>query len=144
MLIAQLTDFHVRPRGLTACRVSETNMMSERAIDALIALRPWPDVALLTGDLTDCGLVEEYEQFKFLLRRLDIPFYLIPGNHDRRENLRQVFAGHPGIGTDPEFIHYVVDDYPVRLIALDTAVPGKGEGALCERRLDFLERALAR
>jgi 3',5'-cyclic-AMP phosphodiesterase len=144
MLIAQITDLHVRPRGLPANRVVETNMMTERALDAVIALRPRPDVVLITGDLTDCGLIEEYEQLKIMLRRLDIPFFLIPGNHDRRENLQRVFDDCRSVTEDPEFVQFVVDDYPVRLIGLDTVVPGKGEGALCARRLAFLERALAR
>ena len=144
MLIAQITDLHVRPRGLAANRVVETNMMTERAIDAVIALRPRPEVVLITGDLTDCGLAEEYEQLKIMLRRLDIPFFVIPGNHDRRENLRRVLADYRGVTEDPEFVQFVVDDYPVRLIGLDTLVPGKGEGALCARRLAFLDHALAR
>jgi 3',5'-cyclic-AMP phosphodiesterase len=144
MLIAQITDLHVRPRGLPANRVVESNMMTERAIDAVIALRPRPDVVLITGDLVDCGLVEEYEQLKRILARLDLPFLVIPGNHDQRENFRRVLAGYRGVTADAEFVQFVVDDYPVRLIALDTLVPGKGEGALCPRRLDFLERALAR
>lgn len=143
MLIAQITDLHVRPRGLPANRVVETNMMTERAIDAVIALRPRPDVVLITGDLTDRGLGEEYEQLKRMLRRLDLPFFVIPGNHDRRENLRRVLAEYRGVTEDPEFVQFVVDDYPVRLIGLDTLVPGKGEGALCARRLAFLEQALA-
>ena len=144
MLIAQITDLHVRPRGLPANRVVETNMMTERAIDAVIALRPRPDVVLITGDLGDCGLLEEYEQLKILLSPLDLPVFMILGNHDRRENFRRVFADHRGVTEDPEFVQFVVDDYPVRLIGLDTVVPGKGEGALCARRLGFLERALAR
>ena len=144
MLIVQITDPHVRPRGLAANRVVETNMMTERALDAVIALRPRPDVVLITGDLTDRGLNEEYEQLKIMLRRLDIPFFMILGNHDRRENFRRVFSDYRGVAEDPEFVQFVVDDYPVRLIGLDTLVPGKGEGALCARRLAFLERALAR
>ncbi len=144
MLIAQITDLHVRPHGLSANRVVETNMMTERAIDAVIALRPRPDVVLITGDLTDCGLSEEYEQLKLMLRRLDLPFFVIPGNHDRRDNLRRVLADYRGVIEDPEFVQFVVDDFPVRLIGLDTLVPSKGEGALCARRLAFLERALAR
>ena len=144
MLIAQITDLHVRPCGLAANRVVETNMMTERAIDAVIALRPRPDVVLITGDLTDRGLVEEYQQLKIMLGRLDIPFFMILGNHDRRENFRRVFSDCRGVAEDAQFVHFVIDDYPVRLIGLDTLVPGKGEGALCARRLAFLERALAR
>src|ERR1043166_9273553 len=118
-------------------------MMTERAIDAVIALRPRPDVVLITGDLTDCGLNEEYDHLKIILRRLDIPFFMILGNHDRRDNFRRVFSDYRGVTEDPEFVQFVIDDYPVRLIGLDTLVPGKGEGALCARRLTFLERALA-
>src|ERR1043166_1240049 len=143
MLIAQITDLHVRPRGLAANRVVETNMMTERAIDAVIALRPRPDVVLITGDLVDCGLNEEYEQLKIMLGRLDIPFFMILGNHDRRENFRRVFSDHRGVTEDPESVHFIVDEYPVGLIGLDRVVPGKGEGALCARRLAFLEQALA-
>ena len=56
MLIAQLTDLHVRPRGKPANRVVETNMFTERAFRALAAFVPRPEVVLLTGDLTECGL----------------------------------------------------------------------------------------
>jgi len=144
MLIAQITDLHVRPRGFAANRVVETNMMTERALDAVIALRPRPDVVLITGDLVDRGLVEEYEQLKIMLRRLHILAFMIPGNHDQRENFRRVLGDYRGVTEDPEFVQFVVDDYPVRLIGLDTLVPGKGEGALCARRHAFLDHALAR
>src|ERR1044071_10332563 len=134
MLIAQITDPHVRPRGLAANRVVETNMMTERAIDAVIALRRPPDVVLITGDLTDRGLNEEYEQLKIMLRRLDIPFFMILGNHDRRENFRRVFSDYPGVAEDSEFVQFVVDDYPVRLIGLDTLVARGGGGGGGGRR----------
>lgn len=142
MLIAQLTDLHLRPPGLPAYRVSETNMMTERAFDAVAALRPRPDVVLITGDMTDCGLDAEYELLRKLLRPLPMPVFMIPGNHDRRDNLRKAFPDWPTIVSDPDFIQFVVDDFPVRLIGLDTIIPGESGGMLCERRLAFLERAL--
>lgn len=144
MLIAQITDLHIRPRGKAAYRVSETNMMAERAVDALLALRHRPDVVLITGDMTDCGLPEEYLQLRHILSRLTIPTYMVPGNHDRRETFREAFPEHPGTNTADGYVQYVVDDGPVRLIGLDTVVPGRSEGALCEARLDFLEDALDR
>ncbi|HMN70514.1 MAG TPA: phosphodiesterase [Rhodoblastus sp.] len=142
MLIAQITDLHLRPRGLAAYRVSETNMFAERAFDALAALRPAPDVVLITGDLTDCGLSEEYEMLTGLLTRLPMPVFAVPGNHDRRETMRKVVGPRMPQLSDPDFIHYVIDDYPLRLIGLDTIIPGRSAGALCARRLDFLERSL--
>src|SRR5262249_57465992 len=60
------------------------------------------------------------------------------------EKFGRVVCDWRGVTEGPEFVQFVVDDYPVRLIGLDTVVPGKGEGALCARRLAFLERALAR
>lgn len=144
MLIAQITDLHARPRGLPAYRVSETNSMIERAVDALLALAPRPDVLLVTGDLADNGLPAEYASLRTALARLPMPVYLVPGNHDRRDALRTAFADWPGVTTDPDFVQCVVDDVPVRLIGLDTLVEGQSHGALCERRLAFLEEALAR
>lgn len=144
MLIAQITDLHVRPRGKPAYRVAETNMLVERAIDALLVLRPRPDVVVVTGDMTDCGLVEEYEQLHGMFRRLTIPTYLVPGNHDRREAFRRVFPGHPIMPGSSGFIQFVVDEGPVKLIGLDTVVPGASEGALCDERLGFLAQALDR
>jgi Icc protein len=142
MLIAQLTDLHLRPLGLPAYRVSETNMMTERAFDMVAALQPRPDVVLITGDMTDCGLESEYQLLRSLLARLPMPVFMIPGNHDRRDNLKKVFADWPTIVADPDFIQFVVDDFPVRLIGLDTVIAGDSGGMLCDRRLDFLDAAL--
>ena len=142
MLIAQISDLHVRPRGKPAYRVSETNMMAERAVDALVALTPRPDLVVITGDMTDCGLREEYEQLRAILSRLRIPTFMVPGNHDRRETFREVFHEHPAM---PEgFVQFTIEDGPVRLVGLDTLVPGQSHGALCDRRLAFLDEALGR
>jgi 3',5'-cyclic AMP phosphodiesterase CpdA len=144
MLIAQLTDLHVRPHGMRANRVVETNAMLERALKHVAALDPAPDAVILSGDLTDMGLAEEYEILADLIRTyLTMPVYAIPGNHDAREAMRQGLGHLPGIADDQTFIQYIVDDLPVRLVMLDSIVPGASHGDLCAARLDFLERALA-
>src|SRR5262249_30238375 len=79
----------------------------------------------------------EYCRLKALLAPLAMPIYLIPGNHDEREALRRVFPDHAYL--PPEgFIQYVIEGGAVRLIALDTLVPGRGHGALCAERLSWL------
>ena len=144
MLICQLTDLHVRPVGKAANRVSETNMFTERALRAVARLNPRPDVVLITGDLTECGLDEEYANLSTLLRKwLPMPVFVIPGNHDRRGSLREVLQHLPGVTSDPEYVQYVVDDYPVRIVMLDTIVPGSGHGELRSAQLEFLDRTLA-
>jgi 3',5'-cyclic AMP phosphodiesterase CpdA len=144
MLIAQLSDLHVRPEGQPANRVVETNMFAERAFRAVAAFSPRPDVVIISGDLADTGLDTEYALCAQLLRRhLTMPVLVIPGNHDRRVAFREGLAHLPGVGSDPHFIQYVIDAFSVRFVMLDTLVPGADHGELCNRRLAFLEQALA-
>ena len=147
MLIAQLTDLHVRPHGQPANRVAETNMFVERAFRAVADFAPRPDVILLTGDLTECGLDAEYANLARLIRRFlpaSIPLFVIPGNHDRREKLRESLAHLPHVTADPVYVQYAVEDFPVRLVMLDTLVPGAGHGELRPEQLQWLDRTLAR
>lgn len=145
MILAHLTDLHVRPSGLPAYRVVETTMLAERALRAVAALRPVPDAVVISGDLTDCGLAAEYDVLAAMLARhlSHLPVYVVPGNHDRRDIFRERLGTYPGVRTDPDFVQYVVDDLPVRLVMLDSVVPGAGHGLLCGQRLEWLDRALS-
>lgn len=144
MLICQLTDLHVCAKGEAANRVSETNMFAARAFRRVAAMNPRPDAVILTGDLTENGMPAEYETLASLLKlHLPLPVYLIPGNHDRRENLRAAFADRPGVTADPFYVQYTVDDLPVRLVMLDTVVPGASHGELRPEQMAWLDGALA-
>lgn len=144
MLICQLTDLHVRPVGKPSNRVSETNMFTLRAFEAVAGFAPRPDVVIISGDLTECGLADEYVNLSSLIaRHLPMPVFVIPGNHDRRENLRAALAHLPGVTADPVYVQYAVNDYPVRLVLLDTVVPGFGHGELRPEQLQWLDRTLA-
>ena len=141
MLICQLTDLHLRPRGMASNRVSETNMLCDRAFRRVSQLRPAPDVVIITGDLTEVGNPAEYATLARLLKtHLSMPVFVIPGNHDRRENLR---AGLAVASADPDRIHYAIDDFLVRIVMLDTVVPGASHGELAAEQLDWLDRTLA-
>jgi Icc protein len=141
VIIAQITDLHVRPRGWLCNRVVETNAMVGRAIAAVAALNPAPDIVLATGDLVDSGMLDEYRVLREELGALTMPVYLIPGNHDRREGIREIFAD-AGYWPASEQLYYVIDDHPVRLIALDTTLPGKTEGEVGAEQLAWLAARL--
>jgi Icc protein len=144
MLIAQLSDLHIRPRGELAARIIDTNMLVERALLTLAAMRPVPDVVVISGDITESGRPEEYRMAVTLLRRyLTMPVFVVPGNHDRRENFRTGLADMPGVTSDEPFVQYVVEDYPIRLVMLDSVVAEAGHGLLDGGRLDFLDRSLS-
>jgi 3',5'-cyclic AMP phosphodiesterase CpdA len=142
MVVAQITDMHVSTTDSRADRVFRTAEHLERAVDHLNGLPRRPDLVLATGDLVDHGGVEEYERLRAILERLAMPAYLIPGNHDDRANLRSAFPGHRYLGGDSGFIQYTIEDWPIRLLALDTLVPGSGGGRLCVERLAWLDDRL--
>lgn len=145
MLIAQVSDPHVALPGVMASGVAETHADFERAVQHLLALKQRPDVLLITGDLVYRERPEEYTALRALLQPLDqagLPVYIIPGNHDERGRMKDAFAGTGYLPASGPFLHYVVDGYPVRLIALDTHVPGQSWGELCTERLAWLESRL--
>ena len=143
MIIAQLTDSHIRADdGLAYGRV-DTKAFLARAVEHLNNLVPPPDVTLVTGDICDFGRPREYQIARQLLDRLAMPYFVIPGNHDHVDNLRASFEGHDYL-PDVGFLHYVIEDYVVRLIGLDTTIPGEPGGEICEARRRWLSDQLNR
>jgi 3',5'-cyclic AMP phosphodiesterase CpdA len=145
MIIAQITDLHVRPPGKRAYGSIDTNAMLGAAVRKIASLVPAPDCVICTGDLTDCGLPDEYAEMAHALGELPMPVFVIPGNHDRRDVLRRALGGsHRYLAQSDDFLNYVIDDFPVRLVALDTVVPGSDAGEICAQREAWLARALDR
>lgn len=141
MLIVQLSDLHVRPRGLPGNRVIETNALTERALRAVARLTPRPDVVIVTGDLVDVGSPAEYAVLKALLDRyLPGGAHVIPGNHDTRAALIDALA--PPVAPTG-FIDYAVELGAIRLVMLDTLVEGHGWGELRPEQIAWLDETLA-
>jgi len=143
MLIAQITDLHVVGKDQLCQGRVATHAQLREAVAHINGLDPRPEVVLATGDLTDHGTIEEYDVVREILTVLRPPVYLIPGNHDRRDVFLEVFADHsylPRPGAP--FAHYVIEEYPVRLVGLDTTIPGKSDGVLCDQRLAWLDTIL--
>ena len=142
LLIAQITDLHIDDRSPRVNPLKgDTRERLSRVVAYLNAFEPRPDLVLTTGDLTDFGTAAEYAALRSILDRLDMPNFIIPGNHDRRDALREACSDHGYLPRDG-FLQYVIDGYPVRLIGLDTLVPGQEGGALCSDRLAWLEDRL--
>ena len=135
-LLAQLSDPHI---GGTWAGEGSVDGLSA-AVESVRAIRPQPDAVLVTGDLADHASDEEYEQLRELLAPLAAPFYVLPGNHDDRRALSRHFD-MPGVDGEP--VQYSVDLGPLRLVVLDTTIPGDDAGALGPERLDWLDNELA-
>ena len=141
MLIAQITDTHIKAPGQLSYRKVDTSMYLEQCIRHVNELVPQPDIVLVTGDITDFGRAEEYQQAGFLLNQLNMPYFVIPGNHDLPDAMRREFADHDYLPAEG-FLQYVLEDYALRMIGLDTQVIGKPYGLMCEARLSWLEQQL--
>ena len=78
MLIAQISDMHVKPPGELLYERIDTAGFLERAVAHVTALDPRPDIVLATGDLVDGGKPEEYALLRRLLAPLPMPVYRHP------------------------------------------------------------------
>ena len=143
MLLCQISDPHVVCEGSLAYGKVDTARMLKRCVDKILALPRLPDAVVATGDLTDHGSVEEYGLLAELLAPLQMPLYLVIGNHDDAHGLRKAFPKHEYLAGEDGFVQYAVDDFGVRLVVLDTTVPGAPGGELCMQRLQWLDRTLS-
>ena len=141
MLIAQITDMHVKPRGEMLSGTLDSYANLARAIERLNGCKPLPDLLVATGDLTADGHPAEYAALRELLAGVRMPYLLIPGNHDDRENLRTAFADQPW--EDGRFLLYTAEHWPLRIIALDTVIPGRYQGEVCPGRCRWFDGKLA-
>lgn len=143
MLIAQISDPHIVASGEKACGVAPTGDYLQRCIEHINHLDPAPDVVLVTGDICNAGKPEEFAHAARLLDALRYPYYVIPGNHDDRASMWASFGGRACPDRSQGFIQYVVDDYALRLIALDSTVPGESGGEICKQRAQWLDQRLS-
>ncbi len=141
MLIAQITDPHLRAAGTPLFGVIDTYGALERAIDHVNASDPAPDAVIVTGDLVHDGEAEDYAALTGLLQRLRAPVFAVPGNHDRRELARKALA-FTGVVPDAGPIRFTADAGPVRLICLDSLVEGHFHGHLGSDQLAWLDDQL--
>lgn len=143
MLLAQLTDTHMKPSGRRAYGHVDTAAFLRAAVTQLNALRPKVDAVIVTGDIADSGQREEYAVFRALIAGLEAPWFVVPGNHDDRRHFLSAFADRSYLTAGSAFVQYAVDDFPFRLVGLDTSEPGRAEGRMCRERLEWLDACLS-
>ena len=137
ILLAQLSDLHVG----AAWEGVDPLPRLERVIAAVRSLPTPVDAVLVSGDITDDGSEESYRLARRLLDRLDAPVHVLPGNHDDRSRIRAAFD-LPGDGD--ELVDYTAEGGELRLVILDSSVPGQDPGAFESEQLRWLDAELGR
>ena len=137
MILAQVSDPHLR---IGPGDAGSAEALSA-AVDAVMALDPPADALLLSGDLTDHASADEYRRVAELVEPLSMPIHVLAGNHDDADQMR-AHLGAPGSEGEP--LQYARMIGPLRLIACDTTIKGRDDGALGPQRLGWLEAELER
>ncbi|VXC35868.1 3',5'-cyclic adenosine monophosphate phosphodiesterase CpdA [Arthrobacter sp. 9AX] len=102
-----------------------------------------PEAVIFTGDLADKGDPEAYVKLRAIVEpaclELGAEVIWAMGNHDNRANLRKGLLDQPG-NDDPLDHSYFING--LRVITLDTSVPGFHHGELDDAQLDWLAQEL--
>lgn len=132
MIIAQISDTHI-----TLDTPDADQRISDfvRTIADINTLDPAPDVIVHSGDIVHNGRRDEYAKAVDILAAARAPVYVLPGNKDNRENLREAFSPDGYLAPGSDFIDYAIDKYPVRLIALDTLSLNSNKGDFAPERI---------
>jgi len=127
MKIVQLSDIHVGSQF--------QEEVFEKVIDEVNSLKA--DAVIITGDLTNEGLVSEYKKCRDLISKLDVEKIIsVSGNHDYRNTGYLVFKKYFPFQT----INELSDD--AVLVTLGTARPDRNEGEVGYRQTLWLERIM--
>ena len=127
MRIVQLSDIHVGSQF--------QDEVFEKVIDEVNSLDT--DAVVITGDLTNEGLVKQYEKCKSLISQINVKNIItVSGNHDYRNTGYLLFKKYFPIQTINELSSDVV------LVTLGTARPDRDEGEVGFRQTLWLERTM--
>jgi 3',5'-cyclic AMP phosphodiesterase CpdA len=141
LLVAQISDTHIlAPTSDHPAVQLRADCLRRCIVDIN---KQQPDAVIFTGDTTQHGLPEEYARLRELLAPLEPPLYLVPGNRDDNGVLRTSLGDRPYLPANGDFLHYVIEDHAVRLVALDSTSPGERKGVFCPARQAWLDQVLS-
>ncbi len=140
MRFVQISDLHIVASGEKLYNFLDSSAYCAQAIAQINAI-PQLDFVLITGDTVNNGGPAQYDMLEKVLAGLQVPAYVIPGNHDNPALLREMAGGkyHRATG---KHMDYVIEDYELRIIMLDTTKAGQLHGWLEEDQLDWLDATL--
>lgn len=142
--IIHVSDPHFLAGGAQLADRFDVEGTFARTLEAIRAVHPSPSAIVITGDLTDLGESDAYRRLRDAVEPvaadLGAPVVWVAGNHDERPVLRRELLD---AAATEEPITSVWDLDGLRLIALDTSVPGWHHGELDEVQLAWLKEQLS-
>jgi 3',5'-cyclic-AMP phosphodiesterase len=142
--IAHISDTHFLADGapLFGSVATETNL--RRALEQLQNSGVKPEALVFTGDLADLGQPDAYKRLRAIVEPVAVSLgaevVWVMGNHDERLQYSRELFDVEGTAAPQDRVY---DIGGLRIISLDTTVPGFHHGELTAEQLDWLRDVLA-
>jgi Icc protein len=141
-LLVQITDTHIVERGKLLYGMADTAHHLAETVSEINAMRPQPDAVLITGDLVEHPGPVTYSHFADLIEPLTAPAYLMPGNHDSPQAMHEYFGNTSMFPTQAPHYQYAIEDFPLRVLMLNSHYDNSELPYFGRRRLQWLEDTL--
>ncbi|MDY0911018.1 phosphodiesterase [Microbacterium sp. CFBP9034] len=143
-ILLHLSDTHLRAGGSRLFDLVDAATHLERALDVIEASGVQPDALVFTGDLADLGEQGAYADLRALVEpfavRIGAAVFWVMGNHDDRAAFRQTLLGETGHAAPVDRVDELDG---LRIVTLDTSVPGHHYGEVRDAQLAWLSTVLA-
>ncbi|MGO4486883.1 phosphodiesterase [Microbacterium sp. 2RAF4] len=143
-VLVHVSDPHFLAGGIPLGGRYDVEANFARTLEAIRAVHPHPAAIVVTGDLADLGEPDAYRRLRAAVEpvaaQLDTPVVWVAGNHDERPALRAELLG---LEPTEDPVTGIWDLDGLRVIALDTSVPGWHHGDLDESQLSWLAEVLS-
>jgi 3',5'-cyclic-AMP phosphodiesterase len=143
-VIAHISDTHLLGEGRSLYGKVPVEERLVAALQRLEASPVRPDALVFTGDLTDLGEPDAYRRLRAAVepvaQRMGAELVWVMGNHDERAPYASLLFDEPETDAPQDRVH---DIRGLRVISLDTTVPGYHHGELTAAQLDWLAGVLA-
>ena len=140
--ICQLSDIHFTDDFDKLFNQINTAEQFKKAVNFCNNLNPQPDLYIISGDLIH-DKSEYYKNFINITNLLQKPYYLMMGNHDVRDQLRKFISDKSLIDSNG-YINFSLNNHPIRIICLDTAVENMVEGEISIETMKWLKDELSK
>lgn len=139
MFVAHISDLHI---GDTTKNGTQN---LQKMVEVLNNFEVDFDCVIVTGDIVHGNSKQDYKIAFELLNQLKYPYFVITGNKDGTQNLRNALELyrplHPK-GNDEIGLQYEVNDFLGKILALDTYKQGVMNGEMSAEKLAWLEQKL--
>jgi 3',5'-cyclic AMP phosphodiesterase CpdA len=142
-VVAHLSDPHLLADGAQQYGAIDTEAGLQLALARLTRLDPPPQALVFSGDLADKAEPKAYLRLREIVEpaaaALGAEVIWVMGNHDEREAYARELFGEDGDHPQDR----VYDVAGLRIVSLDTSVPGYHHGELTDEQLVWLADVLA-